>query len=116
MGHGLVNPELVSRGDLVRKGGRPALIHQSDDGVAIYGQRDRLPELVAAKPFLFAPDLRKLLRAQIVEIKKEEIVLEAGAKIIKPVASRTLVGGERRIVLRADFLEQIHVPGLETNH
>src|SRR5262249_18226323 len=78
MGNCRIDPQLVSRRDLVPERSRAALIHQTNDGFAIDGRGDGLPKFIPAEPYLFAPDLRQLFCAQVVEIEEEEVVFEAG--------------------------------------
>src|SRR5437016_7923391 len=92
------------------------MIDQPDDSVAVNGGRNRLPKLNPPEPLLFPENSGKLLRTNIIQIKKEEVIFEPRSQIVEPITSCAPVLLQRRIIISAHVTNHIHVPGLKTNH
>src|SRR5215470_823318 len=116
MGDCRVHPQFVS-GSYLRPDRRClAMVNQPDDGLAIDGQRDGLPERLAAKPFLRSADSWQIFSAQIVEVKKQEIVFKPGPQVEKAISPVLLLPFQRCVVIRTDLFQHIKIARLKANN
>src|SRR5580704_5848426 len=89
-------------------------IDQFHDGVPIDGGGDRLAKLHILKPRLLSGDIVSVF-LEVVEIKYQEVVLEARPQVEEFGSMTRRIFGQQRIVVRAESADDVGLASLKTN-
>ena len=111
-----IDPRLVARRYRAGQRHRLAQIDQADDGVAVDGGGNRLPETLAAQEGLVGRDLRRSSGGQVAQIEKQKAVFQAAAGVDQIVTAALAVffqGGE---VTRPHAADDVALPRLKAQH
>src|SRR5580704_1906149 len=110
----MVDPEIACRRDRRPQRCRAAAVDQARNSVSVDGERNRLAKFCLLKPGLFAGDVR-LRRQNTIQVKKKKVVFEAWAYVVNAKGTSTSVLIQQRIILSAEAIDNIRIPGLKAN-
>ena len=111
-----VSPQLISRSPLIPQRRRAPGINQPHNPLAINRRRNRLPETHILKPRLLPRHIRQVFRAEVIQIKKQKIVFESRAQVVKMIALRQLLFLQHRKIVRAESAQHVRLARLKANH
>src|SRR5258708_8245986 len=116
MRDGLIDPEPVTGPHITPQSRAPRPIDQAHNGLAIDRCRDSLTEFQITKPSLLAGNFAELLPIEIVQVKQQEVVFQAGPHIRELRTDAGFLTREQVVVLRAETADDVGLPRLEAHH
>ena len=108
-----VRPQAIARRHGAPERRAAAAVGEAHEARAVDRERDRPTESLVAEPRLLRLHAR---RRRIILVEEQEVVLEARPEVLQHERRRLLIAIERRGVLRADAVEDVHLAGAQPDH
>ena len=114
MRQSLINPQPVRGTHIPPQRNAARAVHQLHDPFAIDSGGNRLTESQIREPLLLVCDLNEA-RLEIVEVKHQKVVFQAGAEIEELITMISPLFREQIVIFGTYAADQVRVPGLKTD-